>query len=243
MDDIQISELDFTTERDGRGIFVEFTEENETPFGCVFTIKKSLKTKILYQCRTCRHYLDIERKSGSPINATNLGSVYIAGGHVERWVNENHHPYCVLEPAGVTTARSYKNKSSIYKSEYGCTSKEAFTIHHQFLNQKEQLTAEEIGTGFGIFSKTKNQLDKAGNRKSAQKPRITDKNNKVIKDLTKIAPTFRNEPEDQFLIFQNEVVIVLGTKYMATKFFASEKVMSDGTFKIAPIERKRKESY
>lgn len=233
--DFEVSRNSYTTERNGKGIFINFKEENNVVFGCIFTLKKTMKTKKLCQCRKCRHFLDIERKNGSSINATNLGSVYIADGNFDRWVNENHHPHCVLEPSGISTARSYKNRASIYKSEYGCTSKEAFTIHHQFLNKKEKLSAKEIGSGFGIFSKTKNTLNKSGNRKSAQRPKLTDKHNKVIKELTKIAPTFRNEIEDYFLIFQNDDLIVLGSKFMATKFFVADKLMADGTFKVAPI--------
>lgn len=45
------------------------------------------------------------------------------------------------------------------------------------------------------------------------------------------------ETPDHFLVYQSgseSGVIVLGSKYLITKFFQSRVVLSDGTFKISP---------
>lgn len=103
-------------------------------------------------------------------------------------------------------------------------------------NNKINITAEDIAEGFKTFDKAKSALKKSGQRKSAARMAITQADGLIDKSSTCIVKTSPNEAADFFLISQNleSGTTVLGTKFLVKQFFESKKVLSDGTFKIAP---------
>lgn len=140
--------------------------------------------------------------------------------------------------------RSQKNSAVLFKSKYGETSKEAYDEHTQILQASDNLlTASDLANGFKHFEYASSALKKSNKRKLTMRPQkvYVAERNLVDKFTTEIMKSTYNEPTDYFLIGQDENagVIVLGSKFLLQRFFASKICMSDGTFKMAPKEFKQ----
>lgn len=101
---------------------------------------------------------------------------------------------------------------------------------------KDQITINNVESGFKCFHTAKSALNKAKRRINAPNPgNYLNEGNRINKAATIIIPTENlSEKEDHFLIYESPTgSVVLGTKFLITQFFKSHIALSDGTFKIA----------
>lgn len=64
-----------------------------------------------------------------------------------------------------------------------------------------------------------------------------DEEDKLLREDTKLSTTKFDEEQDYFLIPDTEDgTMIVGSKFMAKKFFGSTTILMDGTFRTAPKE-------
>lgn len=238
-----ISDIKLTSIRENNSIFMKFGQVNNVEVGCVFTLKRNGKYP-RYECKNCRKLADATKKKNKGIiEAHNKpAALTLFENRFHEYKKEFHNENCRVETLSKSFSRSVKNEAVQFKSLYGGTSKQVYDGHVKILatttsERNIDISAQDIASGFKTFDKAKSALKKSGQRKCATKMPITLDNGRIDKSSTCIVKTIPNEEADFFLISQNleSGTTVLGTKFMAKKFFESKKVLADGTFKIAPI--------
>ncbi len=169
----------------------------------------------------------------------------MSGNAIKDIKSASHHNECVAEYIGTAYARTVKNDAVVFKSIYGGSSKQVYDTHAKMLTVSGityNVTAADIAHGFKTFERAGSALKKSSNRKSAVNSEVVKVEDQVIdKATTQILKSSPTEAVDFFLIGQDVAagVIVLGTKFMVKRFFGSKLVMSDGTFKMSPLQYKQ----
>lgn len=235
-----ISDLKFTTIREKVSVFVQYGKIDEIDIGCVFSLKRADKYS-RYECKQCRKIVDrLKKNPGELILDHNKpAALTLFNNELHEFKKETHHELCRVEKLPESFARSIKNEAVQFKSRYGGTSKQVYDSHVKILTSNEKkiaISAEDIASGYKTFEKAKSALKKSGQRKSASRMAIIEENGYINRESTIISKTISTEEQDFFLIGQNleTGTIVLGTRFLIHHFFTSAKVLSDGTFKIAP---------
>lgn len=240
---LKVEDIELTTTRENKAFFITYSEsEGKSPLGCVFTFKRNCKDYMKYECKVCRRFETKEKK----INKENYPShqlpsaIKVVNESFVEFIKATHHESCYVESLATAFTRSEKNLCVQHKGKFGVTPKQAYDIFTKRIersSKKLKITPTDIAEGFKSFDSAKPALKKANERKSAVKtPNMMDAEGKVDKISTEILQTDADEP-DYFLIHEADKsgTIILGSRFLITKFFASEKVGSDGTFKMAPI--------
>lgn len=195
-----------------------------------------------YECKKCRQLCSRDKKHN--IGTEKACAIAMNGNKIHEIKNESHHAECSVEYYGTAVTRSAKNEAVVFKSKYGGSSKSVYDTHSKVLlaSHKQNITAADVAIGFKTFERAKPALKKASSRKSATTTTSVSVEEKVVdRCSTLIVKSIPTEPDDYFLIGQDIAngVIVLGSKFLVERFFRSKHVMSDGTFKTAPLDFKQ----
>lgn len=233
-----VFEKELTTTRDNSSFFVSYLEQNGYILGSEFTLKRMGKYP-RYECKKCRQLCSRDRKNG--VSCEKECAITIDGHNIHEIKKSSHHSQCRVENYGTAIARTAKNEAVVFRSKYGGSSKDVYDTHSKILvagSSESNVTASDMASGFRTFDRAKSALKKSSKRKSAIASEPINIENEVIeRSSTKIMKSIPSEPEDHFLIGQNTAagVVVLGSRFAVERFFKSKTVMSDGTFKMAPI--------
>lgn len=232
-----LDEYELNTTKDRKSYFVIYSKVNEFDVGCEYTFRSDGKNP-RYECKKCRSLHDKDKKLGIAVESPAAITISATEGHQIKDVKKStHHPQCRVEYSGTALARSQKNVAVVFKSKYGGSSKNVYDSHLKMLNiSSDCLTAADVSRGFGTFEYATSALKKSSKRKSAIQYKHVNvgEGDTIEKMSTHIMRSTHNEPDDYFLIGQNDSVIVLGSKFLIERFFRSKICMSDGTFKMAP---------
>lgn len=236
-----VLENGLTTTRANSSYFLIYSKHNEYDLGCEFTMRRKGKFP-RFECKKCRQLCSRDKKSGIFIEKE--CAVTIIGHRIQEIKKASHHAECSVEYYGTAFARTVKNEAVVFKSKYGGSSKLVYDTHSKILltSNKQNITAADMASGFKTFERAKPALKKASTRKSSTKVEPVFMEGTVIdRNSTLIVKSIPMEPDDYFLIGQDVAtgVVVLGSRFSVVRFFRSKHVMSDGTFKMAPISFKQ----
>lgn len=232
------------SERDSDNIFIEYHQIDAISFGCRFSKRKTTKSSTRYDCSSCRSLIyNRKRKCTSESETGNHSSdqsntpsyLYIKRRKQIEWKEPRHQDRCIeLQSFSQAVCKSAKNEAVVAKSEYGFSSKQTYEAHLKMLLVE---TVEDVESSYKSFQQARSALDKAGKRvKVAASSSVLDENGNINKESTILRQTLSlNEEPDYFLIEEDESgLVVLGSKFLISKFFEADSVYGDGTFKIAP---------